>query len=79
MQKKCTITLYPLGESVKVNVGTPLTDVLHEFGVEFPCGGKGTCGRCRVRLLKGELKADGIQREKLKKLPMGRNMLVMQG
>jgi uncharacterized 2Fe-2S/4Fe-4S cluster protein (DUF4445 family) len=71
MQKKCTITLYPLGESVKVNVGTPLTDVLHEFGVEFPCGGKGTCGRCRVRLLKGELKADGIQREKLKKLNLG--------
>lgn len=68
MKEKCTITLYPLGESVKVNVGTPLTDVLHEYGVEFPCGGRGTCGRCKVKLLKGKLKADAVQKEKLKKL-----------
>ncbi|MDD4754945.1 MAG: 2Fe-2S iron-sulfur cluster-binding protein, partial [Prolixibacteraceae bacterium] len=71
MQKKCTITLHPLGESVEVNAGTPLTDILHEFGVEFPCGGKGTCGRCRVRLLKGELTADKFQKDKLKKLNLG--------
>jgi len=71
MQKKCTITLHPLGESVQVNVGTPLTDILNEYGVEFPCGGKGACGRCRVKLLKGELKADPLQREKLKKLNLG--------
>jgi uncharacterized 2Fe-2S/4Fe-4S cluster protein (DUF4445 family) len=71
MPKKCTVTLHPLGETVRVNTGTPLTDILNEFGVEFPCGGKGTCGRCRVKLLKGELKADHFQREKLKKLNLG--------
>ena len=70
MQKKCTINLHPLGESVQVNAGTPLTDILNEYGVEFPCGGKGTCGRCRVRLLEGELKVDPFQREKLKKLKL---------
>lgn len=35
--------------------GTPLMDILHEFGVEFPCGGRGSCGKCKVKLLQGEL------------------------
>ncbi len=30
-------------------------DVLHEYGVEFPCGGAGTCGNCKVQLLKGNI------------------------
>lgn len=35
--------------------GTPLRDALVAHGVEFPCGGKGRCGRCRVRLIEGEV------------------------
>lgn len=70
MQKKATITLLPLGKSIIVNSGTPLIDILHEFGVEFPCGGKGTCGRCKVKLLSGELKADPEQQQKLEKLKL---------
>lgn len=68
MQKRATISLQPLGKLVVVNSGTPLIDILHEFGVEFPCGGKGTCGRCKVKLLQGKLKADQDQLQKLKKL-----------
>jgi len=30
-------------------------DILHEFGIEFPCGGKGTCGKCKVKILQGTL------------------------
>lgn len=70
MPKKATITLQPLGKSIIVNSGTPLIDILHEFGIEFPCGGKGTCGRCKVKLLQGELNADTDQRQKLKKLKL---------
>ncbi len=68
MQENVIINLIPLGKKLIVKKGVPLVDVLHEYGVEFPCGGKGTCGRCRVRLLSGELKKDIVQQEKLEKL-----------
>jgi uncharacterized 2Fe-2S/4Fe-4S cluster protein (DUF4445 family) len=70
---KITISLFPLGKSIEVNKGTPLKDVLHEFGVEFPCGGKGTCGSCKVKLLKGELDVDTVQQKKLNKLKLAGN------
>ena len=73
MNKKVNITLQPLSEIISVNKGTPLIDVLHEFGVEFPCGGKGTCGNCKVKLLEGELKVDTIQQQKLNKLKLTDN------
>ena len=68
MRKKITVTLFPLGKTLEVNRGVPLIDVLHAYGVEFPCGAKGTCGRCRIKLLAGELKADDLQVEKLQEL-----------
>lgn len=71
MQNKKNITLHPIGKTLSVNNGTPLIDVLHEFGVEFPCGGKGTCGRCKVKLMKGHLTVDPLQQEKLNKLRLG--------
>ncbi|MBW2387416.1 MAG: DUF4445 domain-containing protein [Deltaproteobacteria bacterium] len=51
------IQLQPSGESVDVERGTALRDVLYAFGVEFPCGGTGSCGHCRVEVLEGELPA----------------------
>lgn len=37
--------------SVRTESGTRLLDVLREVGAEItaPCGGNGTCGKCRVR------------------------------
>lgn len=49
------IRLHPSGDSVEVERGTALRDVLYAFGVEFPCGGRGSCRRCRVEVLSGEL------------------------
>jgi uncharacterized 2Fe-2S/4Fe-4S cluster protein (DUF4445 family) len=49
------IALQPLGEIFEVPRGTPLQDVLFAHGVEFPCGGRGRCKRCRVKLLEGAL------------------------
>lgn len=63
--KQHTIRLHPLGKELIVNDQTPLIDFLHEFGVEFPCGGRGTCGKCRVRLLKGDIDVSEIHRRKL--------------
>lgn len=33
-----------------------MKEVLFPHGVEFPCGGRGTCRRCKVRVLKGALR-----------------------
>lgn len=71
MSQKVTIQLQPIDKKLRVNYGTPLIDVLHEYGVEFPCGGKGTCGRCKVRLLNGELTKGLEQQKKLDKLRLG--------
>ena len=63
-----TIRLHPLGKELTVTRGTSLIDVLHEFGVEFPCGGKGSCGKCKVKLLQGEILPDLEHTKKLKEL-----------
>lgn len=55
MSSKVSINLQPLGKSFKVVSGTPLQDVLFTHGVEFPCGGRGKCKGCRVRVLSGTL------------------------
>ena len=66
--KKHDIKLRPLGKTIRVNDQTPLIDVLHEFGIEFPCGGKGTCGKCKVKLLEGEIEMNEIHQQKIQKL-----------
>ena len=72
MHNKITLSLQPLDKTIQVNSGAPLKDILHEFGIEFPCGGKGTCGSCKVKLKSGELKIDSIQQQKLDKLKLGK-------
>lgn len=62
------IRLHPLGKEMEVNDQTPLMDILHEFGVEFPCGGQGTCGKCKVRLLQGDIKNTQQHQQKRDKL-----------
>ncbi len=45
-----------------------MIDVLHEFGVEFPCGGKGICGKCKVKLIQGEIETDSLHQLRLEEL-----------
>lgn len=47
-----TITLLPSGERIEIAHGTILSDALLDAGIalETPCGGKGTCRRCRVEI-----------------------------
>ncbi len=48
----CTITLLPSGERQSFPCSTMLSDALFDMGilVNTPCGGRGTCGKCRVLL-----------------------------
>lgn len=49
----------------------PLPDLLLEAGVEFPCGGAGTCGDCRVRVLRGKVPVTAPMREWLSPEELG--------
>jgi len=66
MVDKVTIRLEPLGQTLEVERGTPLQDFLFSHGIEFPCGGKGLCRGCRVKVLEGELSVNDAQRNMLK-------------
>lgn len=49
------IRLEPLAVELEVARGVSLVAALASRGVEFPCGGVGECGGCRVRILSGSL------------------------
>ena len=49
------IRIEPRGLVLEVPRGAELGDSLAAEGVELPCGGRGECGGCRVRVLEGEL------------------------
>lgn len=59
------IRLDPLDRVVHIPAGAPLQDALFGLGVEFPCGGRGTCKGCRIKLLKGELPPTDLEIKKL--------------
>jgi Na+-transporting NADH:ubiquinone oxidoreductase subunit NqrF len=48
---KVPIRLEPLGSVIDIEAGAPLQETLAAYGVEFPCGGAGSCEGCRVRVL----------------------------
>ena len=55
MSTPVSVRLEPLGIILSVLPGTTLADLLHQHGVEFPCGGRGICRGCRVRVIAGQL------------------------
>lgn len=56
------ITFQPSGLSIDVRPGTELLEAARRAGVEIqaPCGGKGTCGKCIVRVAKGDVDSDSL-------------------
>ncbi|MCA9430934.1 MAG: DUF4445 domain-containing protein [Candidatus Omnitrophica bacterium] len=61
MTAKVRIDLTPVGDTFEVKKGTPLRDFLFDRGVEFPCGGRGECRGCRVRVAEGHLPLTDVQ------------------
>lgn len=53
-----TVTLHGSERRLEATAGTPLRDLLFGEGVEFPCGGRGRCGGCRVRVIAGTMAAN---------------------
>lgn len=56
-----TVDFEPVGRRVRVSAGQTILeaargmDLFADGGVTAPCGGKGLCGRCRVRVTEGNL------------------------
>ncbi len=59
------LELLPLGKLLRVKRGTPLQDVLFPHGVEFPCGGRGRCKGCKIKVLAGTLPITEEDKQKL--------------
>ncbi len=57
------VTFKPSGITVFVTPGTELLDAAGQAGVEIdlPCGGKGTCGKCAVRVVAGNIDSDVLE------------------
>jgi uncharacterized 2Fe-2S/4Fe-4S cluster protein (DUF4445 family) len=53
------VDLQPVGRRILVAPGTTLLEAAQQAGVEIAavCGGAGSCGKCRVQLMSGELAA----------------------
>jgi uncharacterized 2Fe-2S/4Fe-4S cluster protein (DUF4445 family) len=56
------VTFLPTGRSIEVEAGTELVAAARAAGIdiETPCGGKGTCGNCVVRVSAGEVDSNSL-------------------
>ena len=56
-EKQIQIVVEDRGKKIVCAAGQPLLSVLRDNGirVDAPCGGSGRCGKCRIRLVGGEL------------------------
>lgn len=55
MRETCLVLFKPLGKAIEVQKGTNLMEAARKAGVfiDAPCGGKGQCGKCKVKVLDG--------------------------
>lgn len=60
-----TITFQPSGKTVQVEIGVTLLRAARAAGVVLstPCAEKGLCGKCRVKVLDGDVPVDQRQRD----------------
>src|SRR4051794_21517792 len=61
--KLVRIRLEPLAVTFEVARDASLLPALAAHGIEFPCGGEGVCGGCRIRVLAGSLPITNADRE----------------
>ncbi len=54
------VTFHPEGRTVEAGEGMTLLEIAQKekIFVNSPCGGKGTCGKCRLKVLSGEVEAE---------------------
>jgi len=55
-RQQVQITFQPTGRTIHILPGTTILEAAARAGltIETPCGGRGTCGKCRVQITRGE-------------------------
>lgn len=58
--RSCSVKFIPDDKSVEVEGGTSLMDAAERAGMHINslCGGEGVCGRCKVKVTDGKIRAD---------------------
>ncbi len=61
------VTVLPAGRQITAESGAFLIEILARagFNLRTPCGGNGTCGKCRVRIVKGKCAVSALDKETL--------------
>ena len=68
IQKKLEVTYRPFEKTTRVPPGTTLFSAAHWIGlpIDSTCGGRGTCGKCKVRVLEGSAEVSIADRKQLR-------------
>jgi len=66
--RKLEVTYLPFERTTRVPPGTTLFSAAHWIGlpIDSTCGGRGTCGKCKVRVVKGLTEAETADHRQLR-------------
>jgi uncharacterized 2Fe-2S/4Fe-4S cluster protein (DUF4445 family) len=69
IQRKLEVTYRPFDRTTRVPPGTTLFSAAHWIGlpIDSTCGGRGTCGKCKVRLVEGTTELTTADHRQLRK------------
>ncbi len=68
IQRKLEVTYLPFDRTTRVPPGTTLFSAAHWIGlpIDSTCGGRGTCGKCKVRVIVGRPDAETADHRQLR-------------
>src|SRR3989442_11675111 len=68
IQRKLEVTYVPFDRTTRVPPGTTLFSAAHWIGLPIAstCGGRGTCGKCKVRVVQGATEISSADRRLLR-------------
>lgn len=69
IQRKLEVRYQPFDKSTRVPPGTTLFSAAHWIGlpIDSTCGGRGTCGKCKVQVLEGGAEITAADRKQLQR------------
>src|SRR5438552_6448358 len=68
IQRKLEVSYQPFERTTRVPSGTTLFSAAHWIGlpIDSTCGGRGTCGKCKVQVLSGDVEASTADHRQLR-------------